>query len=71
MKSEPNEKTSIKIFQAFGRDEITRMENDLNDFLEQQIRIISVSPQMCSLGDWGSEIYQAMTVTVLYQHKPH
>jgi len=70
MKISANGKTSVKIFHAFGKDGITRMEGEVNDFLCQQAGIISVSPQMCSIGDWGSEIYQAMTITVLYQDAP-
>lgn len=67
MKKPTNEAASVRIFQAFGKDEISRMESYLNDFLGQQIQIISVSPQMCSVGDLGGEIYQAMTITVLYR----
>lgn len=73
MKNRSIEVAQVKIFSAFGRDGIIRMEDEINDFLDQRIQIISVSPQMCSIGDWGSEIYQAMTVTVLYQaaSSPH
>lgn len=67
MRKQANGTAQVKIFQAFGRDGIIRMEDEINDFLDQQIQIISVSPQVCSIGDWGGEIYQAMTVTVLYQ----
>ncbi|MGX5710507.1 hypothetical protein [Brucella lupini] len=67
MKTRANGIAQVKIFQAFGRDGISRMESEINDFLDERIQIISVSPQVCSIGDWGGEIYQAMTVTVLYQ----
>ncbi|WP_374829657.1 hypothetical protein [Paenochrobactrum pullorum] len=70
MKIPANGNTKVKIFHAFGKDDITKMEGELNDFLSEPIDTISVTPQMCSIGDWGSEIYQAMTVTVLYQDAP-
>lgn len=62
---------SVKIFQAFGKGQISEMEEKVNDFLDEHEsqNIISVTPQMCSIGHGQDEIYQTMTITVFYRNE--
>ncbi len=60
--------SAVKIFQAFGKDGIDMLDGKVNDFLENEdIEVISITPQMCSVGHGRDEIYQMMTITVWYR----
>lgn len=66
-----NRDTFVKIFQAFGKDAIDEMEEKVDDFLNDKdspIHVISLTPQMCSIGHGQDEIYQTMTITVWYRY---
>lgn len=65
-----NHDTFVRIFQAFGKDAIDDMEERVNDFINDDtdpIHVISLTPQMCSVGHGQDEIYQTMTITVWYR----
>ncbi|OJH54929.1 hypothetical protein ATN81_11765 [Agrobacterium pusense] len=66
-----NHDTFCKIFQAFGKDGIDEMEEKVDDFLNDKdspIHVISIAPQMCSIGNGQDEIYQTMTITIWYRY---
>jgi len=69
MKKQATSDTSVKIFSAFGGAGIDSLDAKVNNFIEQDdIQVISITPQMCSIGDGQSEIYQNMTITIWYRH---
>lgn len=69
MKYAVSDDTQIKIFSAIGGAGIDGLDEKVNAFIEQDhIRVISVMPQMCSVGHGRDEIYQSMTITILFAY---
>lgn len=59
--------TSIKIFYRSGWDGLQKLQEKVNDWLDDQGKeVISLTPAACSVGD-VNEMYQGLTITVWYR----
>ena len=58
----------IKIFEAWGAAEIAGMEKAVNDWIAvNRVGVVSITPQLCSVGSAASELYQYLLVTVVFK----
>ena len=56
----------VKIFQASGKDEITDLEAEINEWCSTASGIEHVETAMCQIGDSDGERYQSYVVSVWY-----
>ncbi len=59
----------VKIFQAFGKEEIDRLEGEINAWIEaQSARTTWVETQssVAGVGEGGGEMYQTLVVCIWY-----
>ena len=61
----------VKIFQAFGKNEINDMEDIINDWMEAEpstLNIVHTNSAAASVGEDGGETYQTLIVTAWYNY---
>ena len=63
----------VKIFQAFGKDEIQNLENEINNWLASNQKIAVIRSDVAAAGGIGSrdgdEYYQTLIICVWYEEQ--